>query len=84
MAQEQFEVRTIENIKVGDLGVCGNNLVLIVKHHHNTGFITLEDIVQQIVGDDLGVEIVVYGDLSDWNRRIEVVKAKREILRLPE
>ena len=84
MAQEQFEVRTIENIKVGDLGVCGNDLVLIVKHHHNTGFITLKEIVQQIVGEELGIEIVVYGDWNDWNRRIEVVKAKREILRLPE
>jgi len=80
MSQETYEIRTRENVKVGDIGVCNGELVVVVKHGRHIGVISMEDIAQQMVGDDVDFRIMLYGNI---NRRIAIVQARREILRLP-
>ena len=80
MTQDTFEVRTPENITIGDVGVCDGELVLVVKHGRHYGILRIEDFVQQILGNSIDFLIVVKGDIDE---RIEIVQTRREIILLP-
>ena len=80
MTQDAFEIRTKENIKIGDVGVCDGELVLVVKHGRHYGIMRIEDFVQQILGDSIDFILVVKGDID---QRIEIVQTRREIIQLP-
>ena len=80
MTHDAFEIRTKENIKIGDVGVCNGELVLVVKHGRHYGIMRIEDFVHQILGDGIDFLLVINGDID---QRIEIVQTRREIIQLP-
>ena len=79
MQRDSYEIRTQRNIKIGNISVCGEHLVMSVKRGKNEDDITLEEIIRQMLGEGVPFVLIVG---RDYIQRITEVRNMRRILRL--
>ena len=65
-------------MKVGDIGVRDEELVLVVKKGNRFGILTIEEIIQQIVGEE--IKFVITYDENLMNRIADVKNNGRIII----
>lgn len=78
MKNNGYELRTKNCMKVGDIGVRDEELVLVVKKGNRFGILTIEEIIQQIVGEE--IKFVITYDENLMNRIADVKNNGRIII----
>ena len=81
MKKDDCELRTPRKIKVGEIVVVDEELAVYVKNRRQSDVMTMDEIIQGILGKGIKYHIEIEGDLRG---RIARVKAQRPILILSD